>query len=81
MSDRERRVPAWLWLVAIVVGAGLIALAVWLDVRDGVPTMRRGDQPLEVTAAGGAGIALLCNGVVGAWRAYKRWGGPQGPAA
>lgn len=81
MGDRERRVPTWLLLMAIVAGAGLIALAVWLDVRDGVPTTRKGDQPLEVIAAGGAGIMLLGNGVVGVWRAYKRWRGPKSPAA
>lgn len=59
----------------------MIAPAVWLDVSDGVPTTRKGDQPLEVIAAGAVGIILLSNGLVGIWKAYKRWRGPKGPAA
>lgn len=63
----------WLFLLMAVAGVALIALSVWLDVRDGVPTMRKGDQPFEVVLSGGVGIALLGNGLAGVWRALRRW--------
>lgn len=63
----------WLFLLMAVAGAALIALSVWLDVRDGVPTMRKGDQPFEVVLTGGLGVALLGNGLAGVWRALQRW--------
>lgn len=63
----------WLFLLMAVAGAALIALSVWLDVRDGVPTMRKGDQPFEVVLTGGLGVALLGNGLAGGWRALRRW--------
>lgn len=44
-------------IIAIVAGVALLALAVWLDFRDGSPTMTKGDQPLEVVVAGGLGLA------------------------
>lgn len=65
----------WLFLLmaVAVAGAVLIAVCVWLDVRDGVPTMQKGDQPFEVVLTGGLGMALLGNGVVRAWWVLRRW--------
>lgn len=81
MSAREKRTPGWVYLLMLVIGAALIAIGLWLDVRDGVPTTRKGDQPIEVVVALGVGIMLLGGGLVGIWRAYKGWrdldGGPR----
>ncbi|WP_341956022.1 hypothetical protein [Microbacterium sp. LWH13-1.2] len=61
----------WLFPVALVLGALLLALAYWLDARDGVPTMARGDTPPEAVAAGAIGMALFVNGIAGSVRALK----------
>lgn len=63
----------WLFLLMAVAGAALIAHSVWLDVRDGVPTMRKGDPPFEVVLTGGLGVALLGNGLAGVWQGLRRW--------
>ena len=62
----------WMYLVLILAGVAMIALAVWLDFRDGSPTTTRGDQPIEVVIAGGFGIALLGNGLYRLWKSLKR---------
>lgn len=72
------------WLVPgmIILGVALIALAVWLDVRDGSPTMRMGDQSPEFVLVGGLGIALFGSGVAATWRAFKKWrDGDEDPRA
>lgn len=61
----------WLYIPTTILGAALIALGIWLDWRDGSPTMSRGDQPLEVVLAGGAGLALFLSGVFGGLRALR----------
>lgn len=60
----------WLSPVFALVGACLLALGIWLDFRDGSPTMQRGDQPLEVVVTAGIGLALLISGLIGTWRAF-----------
>jgi len=66
-------VKGWLFLLMAVAGAALIALSVWLDVHDGIPSKQKGDEPLEVVLSGGVGVALLGNGLVRAWWALRRW--------
>ncbi|MFS0912120.1 hypothetical protein AB3M89_10040 [Microbacterium sp. 179-I 3D2 NHS] len=61
----------WLYAVAIAVGAILFATGVWLDVRDGMPTTQRGDQPTEVVLTMGLGCALFLSGIGGGVRALK----------
>ncbi len=75
-SARER----WLFAGLVFAGGALIALAIWLDVRDGVPTMRKGDHPWEVVIVGGLGIALLGSGLNAMWRARRsRRSAPRKP--
>lgn len=60
----------WISILTIVAGVALLALAVWLDFRDGSPTMTKGDQPLEVIVSGGLGLASLGNGLYWLWRSF-----------
>lgn len=62
----------WLSLLLIVAGVALLSLAVWLDFRDGSPTMQKGDQPFEVVLLGGLGFAALVNGAYRFWRSFRR---------
>ncbi|MFJ2370895.1 hypothetical protein [Microbacterium sp. NPDC087665] len=62
----------WLNLLLIIVGVALLALMVWLDVHDGSPTMKMGDQPIEVVLAGALGFAALGNGLYRFCRSFKR---------
>lgn len=62
----------WMSILLIVAGVALLALAAWLDFRDGSPTMQKGDQPLEVVIAGALGLASLGNGLYHLWRRLAR---------
>lgn len=64
----------WVSALLIVIGVGLLVLMVWLDWRDGTPTMSKGDQPIEVVITGGLGIAALGNGAYHLWRSITRRG-------
>lgn len=69
----SRRRQRWLIPILIIVGAGFLAFAFWMDVHDGAPARPRGHQPVEFVAALGIGLALFINGLVLAWRALRSW--------
>lgn len=71
MRARRRSAYRWLNLLLFFAGVALMALAYWLDVRDGVPSTRREGQPFEVTVAGGLGIIALGNGLYRFWKSFK----------
>lgn len=62
----------WISILAIVAGVALLALAVHLDFRDGSPTMRKGDQPLEVVVVGALGLVSLGHGLYWLIRSFRR---------
>ncbi|WP_433585478.1 hypothetical protein [Microbacterium hydrocarbonoxydans] len=57
-----------------LLGVALLALVIWLDVRDGSPTMQKGTQPWEVVVTEGIGDSLLVSGLIGTWRTFKNRG-------
>jgi hypothetical protein len=69
MDRREKH--RWLYFCLFIVGVTLFTLCIWLDFRDGSPTMMMGDQPFEVVITGGLGIAALLNGLFGFWKSFK----------
>ncbi|MFJ4253524.1 hypothetical protein [Microbacterium sp. NPDC090003] len=71
MSAGRRHTYRWLNFLLFVAGIALLALSVWLDVRDGVPSMKKGDQPFEVVLTGALGIAALGNGLYRFWKSFK----------
>ncbi|UPL14762.1 hypothetical protein [Microbacterium galbinum] len=70
-SAWRRNTYRWLNLLLFFAGVALLALAYWLDVRDGVPTLRKGDQPFEVVLTGGLGFAALGSGLYRFWKSFK----------
>ena len=68
---RGRRRRIWIYVVAATAGVVFFALAVWLAFHDGIPTWKKGEQPVEVFVLTGLGFFTFLFGATGIQRAYK----------